>query len=121
MLNKSPLSGLPRIKQAFFNSLKGLASVWQTEEAFRQEVWLFVPFGMLTFWLPVTSLEQVALIGSLLLVLLMELVNTALEYVVDRISVEHHPLSGSIKDIGSALVLLSSLFALLVWGVVLWP
>nr|MBP7900460.1 diacylglycerol kinase [Gammaproteobacteria bacterium] len=53
--------------------------------------------------------------------LLMELVNTALEYVVDRISVEHHPLSGSIKDIGSALVLLSSVFALLVWGVVLWP
>lgn len=121
MLNKSPLSGLPRIKQAFLNSLKGLASVWQTEEAFRQEVWLFVPLGVLTFWLPVTSLEQVALIGSLLLVLLMELVNTALEYVVDRISVEHHPLSGSIKDIGSALVLLSSVFALLVWGVVLWP
>lgn len=121
MLNKSSLSGLPRIKQAFFNSLKGLASVWRTEEAFRQEVWLFVPLAVVTFWLPVSGLEQLALIGVLLFVLIMELINTALEYVVDRISIDHHPLSGSIKDIGSALVLLSSLFALVVWGVLLWP
>ncbi len=121
MLKKYSRSGFYRIRQAFLNSLKGLKSVWQTEEAFRQEMLVFIPLAILTFWLPVTSLEQLALIGSLFLVLLMELVNTALEYVVDRISVEHHPLSGSIKDIGSALVLISTVFAVLVWGLVLWP
>lgn len=120
MLNKPNLSGLPRIQQAFFNSVKGLTAVWKSEEAFRQEIWLVTPLMLLTFFLPVTTLEQIWLIFVLVLVLIMELVNTALEYVVDRISTEHHPLSGSIKDIGSALVLISLAFAILVWGVILW-
>lgn len=120
MLNKPNLSGLPRIQQAFFNSLKGLSAVWRSEEAFRQEIWLFLPLILLTFWLPVSRLEQVWLIVVLVLVLLMELINTALEYLVDRISTEHHPLSGSIKDVGSALVLISFATAVLVWGIILW-
>lgn len=119
MLNKSNLTGLARIYKAYYNSIKGLKAVWASEEAFRQEVWLFLPLIALTFWLPVTAMQQVALIGVLVLVLLMELTNTALEYLVDRISLEHHPLSGSIKDIGSALVLISTLFAVVVWAVVL--
>jgi diacylglycerol kinase (ATP) len=120
MLNKPNLSGLPRMKQAFFNSIKGLTAVWRSEEAFRQEVWLIVPLILLSFWLEVSVVERLWLILSLVLILLMELINTALEYVVDRISVEHHPLSGSIKDIGSALVLISIVVAIGVWSMILW-
>jgi diacylglycerol kinase (ATP) len=119
MLNKPNLSGLPRIKQAFFNSLKGLSAVWKSEEAFRQEVIMILPLMLLTFWLDVTRVEQIILIASLVGVLIAELVNTAFEYVVDRISTEFNPISGSIKDIGSSLVLIAVLFAILVWSVIL--
>jgi diacylglycerol kinase (ATP) len=119
MLNKPNLSGLPRMKQAFFNSLKGLKAVWQTEEAFRQEIWVISPLLFFSFWLSISVQEHLWLVFSLVLVLLMELLNTALEYLVDRISTEHHPLSGHIKDIGSALVLISIVFAIAVWGIIL--
>lgn len=121
MLRKPGYRGWVRVVKAARNSLQGLVAVWRSEEAFRQEVWLFLPLVALAVWLDVSVVERLLLIGSLVLVLLMELVNTALEYVVDRISTDLHPLSGSIKDVGSALVMVSMGFALLVWGLILWP
>lgn len=121
MLRKPGYRGWVRVVKAARNSLQGLVAVWRSEEAFRQEVWLFLPLVALAVWLDVSVVERLLLIGSLVLVLLMELVNTALEYVVDRISTDLHPLSGSIKDVGSALVMVSLGFALLVWGLILWP
>lgn len=121
MLRKPGYRGWVRVVKAARNSLQGLVAVWRSEEAFRQEVWLFLPLVALAVWLDVSVVERLLLIGSLVLVLLMELVNTALEYVVDRISTDLHPLSGSIKDVGSALVMVALGFALLVWGLILWP
>lgn len=115
MLNKSGLTGLKRIQSASVNSYFGLRAVWRTEEAFRQEVFLILPLAILVFWLNVSVAERLLLLGSLVGIIVAELINTALEYVVDRISVEQHPLSGSIKDIGSAVVLLSFGFAVLLW------
>lgn len=121
MLRKPGYRGWVRVVKAARNSLQGLVAVWRSEEAFRQELWLFLPLVALAVWLDVSVVERLLLIGSLVLVLLMELVNTALEYVVDRISTDLHPLSGSIKDVGSALVMVALGFALLVWGLILWP
>jgi diacylglycerol kinase (ATP) len=119
MLNKSGFTGLKRIQAASVNSYRGLRAVWRTEEAFRQEVFLILLLALLAFWLDVSVVERLLLLGSLVGVIVAELINTALEYVVDRISIEQHPLSGSIKDIGSAVVLLSFGFAVLLWGYIL--
>jgi diacylglycerol kinase (ATP) len=119
MLNKSGLTGLKRIQSASVNSYFGLHAVWRTEEAFRQEVFLTLPLAILAFWLDVSVAERLLLLGSLVGIIVAELINTALEYVVDRISVEQHPLSGSIKDIGSAVVLLSFGFAVFLWVCIL--
>jgi len=115
------LKGLPRINAAFLNSLKGFKATWVHEEAFRQEVLLCIVAAPLGFWLGQTGVEKALLLGSLLLVLIVELLNTGIEVVVDRISFERHELSGRAKDIGSAAVLTSLLLAALVWVLVLLP
>ena len=115
------LAGLARIIAAFFNSMQGFKASWVHEEAFRQEVYLFVVAAPLALWLGETSLEKALLVGSLLLVLIVELLNTGIEIVVDRISFERHELSGRAKDVGSAAVLLSLLLAGIVWMAVLLP
>lgn len=115
------LTGLARIIAAFFNSMQGFKASWVHEEAFRQEVYLFVVAAPLALWLGETSLEKALLVGSLLLVLIVELLNTGIEIVVDRISFERHELSGRAKDVGSAAVLLSLLLAGIVWMAVLLP
>jgi diacylglycerol kinase (ATP) len=114
-----PKKGLARIYAAFFNSITGLKAAWKSEEAFRQEVLLLLVAAPVGYWLGESGLERALLIGSVLLVLIIELLNTCVEVVVDRISFEPHELSGRAKDIGSAAVFLSLVHAGLVWSLVL--
>ena len=113
-------SGLKRILSAFFYSLDGLQSAWRHEHAFRQELVLFIVGAVVALLLPVSSFQKLALMGVLVIVLIVELINSAIEAVVDRISLERHPLSKNAKDFGSAAVLLSCLLAGATWLVVLF-
>lgn len=113
--------GLQRISAAMGYSIAGFRQAWKTEHAFRQELMLAVPGTLLALFLPVSALEKLLLIGVLVLVLVIELLNSAIEAVVDRVSLERHPLSKSAKDFGSAAVMLALLFAGATWAVVLWP
>lgn len=97
-------------------SFQGLKAAWLNEAAFRQELLLAVILSISAFFLSVTTLERVLMIGSLLLVLIVELINSAIEAVVDRVSDDWHELSGRAKDIGSAAVFVALLLALLVWA-----
>ncbi|NBS17274.1 MAG: diacylglycerol kinase [Gammaproteobacteria bacterium] len=115
------LKGFARIYAAFFHSIRGFKATWMHEEAFRQEVYLFVLAGPLGLWLGETPMEKVLLTGSIILVMIVELLNTGIEIVVDRISFERHELSGRAKDVGSAAVLSSLALAALTWGLIMWP
>lgn len=110
--------GLKRIYDAFFFSLKGFKAVWKHEEAFRQELLLFIITTPLGLWFGETNIEKILLIGSIVLVLLVELLNSAVETVVDRVGLEHHELSGRAKDIGSAAVFLSLAWAGFTWALI---
>lgn len=112
-------SGLKRIFSALFNSLDGLRTAWRLEHAFRQELGVAIPGIIVALLLPVTLLERVALIAVLVLMLITELVNSAIEAVVDRISLDHHELSKNAKDLGSAAVMLAVALAVLTWAVIL--
>jgi len=111
--------GLKRIVNALFFSIAGFKATWQHEEAFRQEVYLLIVTTPLAFWLTDNNIEQVLLIGSVVGVLLVELLNSAIETITDRIGVEHHELSGRAKDIGSAAVMLSLVLAAVTWALIL--
>lgn len=113
-------SGLRRVAGAMRYSLAGLASAWKHEHAFRQELCVIVPAVVVALLLPVTALEKLLLGSTMVLVLVVELLNSAIEAVVDRVSLERHPLSKNAKDFGSAAVMLSVLLALVAWAVVLW-
>ncbi len=115
------LTGFARIYAAFFHSMRGFKATWRHEEAFRLEVYLFVIGSPLGLWLGITGVEKALLVGSLILVMIVELLNTGIEIVVDRISFERHELSGRAKDVGSAAVLSSLLLAGLVWVLILAP
>ncbi len=108
-----------RIVRSCGYSLQGLRAVFREEEAFRVEAILALLLIPLGFFLGETGVEKALLAGSVLLVLIVEVVNSAIENVVDRIGREHHELSGRAKDQGSAAVLLTLLLMLLVWGTVL--
>jgi diacylglycerol kinase (ATP) len=113
-------SGLARIWRALRNSLEGLGAAYRHEAAFRLEVWtaaVLIPVAVL---LPVGALGRALLIGSILVVLICELVNSAIEVAIDRISLERHPLSKRAKDIGSAAVLMALINAGVVWVCVLF-
>ena len=112
--------GWRRVVAAVGYSWCGLASGWKSEAAIRQEVVLLLVGAPLAFWLDVTALEKVALVLSLVMVLVVELLNSAVEAVVDRIGYERHELSGKAKDLGSAAVFISVLGALFTWAVILW-
>ena len=114
-----PLVGFARIYAAFFNSLAGIKSAWQNEAAFRQEGLLFIGGVPLGLWLGQTGIERALLIGVLFNVLIVELLNSAVEATVDRIGFERHELSGRAKDIGSAAVFLSLVLAGVVWLLIL--
>ena len=113
--------GLLRIARAFGYSLQGLGAAWRHEAAFRQETALAVVLIPLGLWLGNTALERLLLAGVLVLVLIVELLNSAIEALADAISTDHHPLLGRAKDIGSAAVLLTLLLAGAAWAAVLVP
>lgn len=100
-------------------SLRGLTAAWRHEVAFRLEVVAVAVLLPLSFFIGRTAVERALLIGALLLVLLVELVNSALEATLDRISLEDHPLTGRAKDIGSAAVFMALLNAAAVWLLIL--
>lgn len=113
-------SGLRRIFAAFFYSMDGFKSAWQQEHAFRQELLLVVAGTLTALFLPVSAFEKLMLIAVLILVLIVELLNSAIEAVVDRVSLERHALSKNAKDFGSAAVFLTLVIAVATWGVVLF-
>ena len=113
--------GLKRIIDAFGYSLKGFRACFRSEEAFRQEIFVLIPLLPLGIWLGNDGVERALLVGSLLIVPLIELLNSAIEAVVDRIGQERHELSGRAKDIGSAAVFLSIALAMSVWFLILLP
>jgi len=117
-INKPGTKGLKHILQAGGYSMKGLKAAITHEEAFRLELIAMVVMVPLAVWLGQNAVEYALLIGSLLLVLIVELINSALEAVVDRVGVEHHELSGRAKDIGSAAVFVALMNVLLIWGVI---
>ena len=102
------------------HSAAGLAAAWRHESAFRQECVLFMGLLPLGMWLGQTWLERSVLIGSALLVLIVELLNSAVESAIDRISLSHHELSKRAKDLGSAAVLLSLLGCGSIWICAAW-
>lgn len=112
-------TGLRRLLNAFGYSMAGFKAAYQHEEAFRQEVLLAIVLIPLAFFLSGYGIERALLVGSVLLVLLVELLNSAIEATVDRVSLEHHRLAKRAKDIGSAAVLLSLVNLAVVWGLVL--
>ena len=113
-------TGLARLKRAISCSSAGIAATWKNEEAFRQELLLSVVLVPLACWLAESGVERALLVGSLLLVLIVELLNTAVEVVVNRISTDRHELSGLAKDLGSAAVSMSLLHAGVIWLLVLF-
>lgn len=119
-INKPGTRGLNHIIQAGGYSMKGLKAALTYEEAFRLEMMAMVVMLPLAIWLGQSAVEYALLVGSLLLVLIVELINSALEAVVDRVSVEHHELSGRAKDIGSAAVFISLMNVVAVWGFILY-
>jgi diacylglycerol kinase (ATP) len=119
-MGKPGNTGLRRIVNATLFSFAGLKTAWQNEAAFRQECLLCIVLIPAGVWLGRTAAERSLLIGSCLLVLVVELLNTAVEAVVDRIGMDHHRLSGEAKDLGSAAVFVSLTLALVVWGLIGW-
>jgi len=111
--------GISRLFNALLWSMAGLKTALRDEAAFRQEFVLFALLGPFGYWLGKTSAEKCILIGSLLLVLIVELLNSAIENAVDRISEENHPLAGKAKDLGSAAVFVSLVNAAFVWIMIL--
>jgi diacylglycerol kinase (ATP) len=107
--------GLGRLQKAFYCSMSGFRFVIQHEAAFRQELLLVIILTPLAFVVGTSILEVLCLLGSLILVLIVEIINTAIEVVIDRISDEIHPLSKHAKDLGSAAVFLALLFASVTW------
>lgn len=117
---KPGATGLTRVINAYGYSMKGLRAAFINESAFRQESTLALVLTPLAIWLGTNAIEYILLISSVLLVLVVELLNSAIEAVVDRIGDEHHDLSGRAKDIGSAAVFISLCIVALVWGLIIF-
>lgn len=112
--------GLRRMLDATRNSWGGLRGAWREEEAFRQEIVAGFVLVPLALWLGENGIERALLVGSLLVVVIVELVNSSIEATVDRIGPERHTLSGLAKDLGSAAVAVSLLLVVVVWALVLF-
>ena len=113
--------GLTRLVNALGYSRDGLAAAWKNEAAFREEVLLAAIAIPLAIVLGKTGIERALLIGAILLILIVEILNSGLEAVVDKASPEKHELAKRAKDMGSAAVLLSLVNATVIWACVLWP
>lgn len=112
-------TGLQRVLNAAGYSWAGLSAAYRHEDAFRQEVFLALLLVPLALYLGNTGIERALMIGSLLLLLIVELLNSAVEAAVDRISLEHHQLIKRAKDMGSAAVMIALVNVLVIWGLVL--
>jgi len=113
-------TGLDRVVRATGHSLDGLRAAYSGESAFRQECWIAVPMLPAAFWVGQDWLQVSLLVGTVLLVLVVELLNSAVEATVDRVSFELHALSKRAKDLGSAAVMVSLLLCGGVWAAALW-
>ena len=112
-------TGITRILRAFGYSYEGLKSAYRSEAAFRQELVLLLIGIPAAFMVSDSPLARAMMVGSLLLIVLVEIINTAIEATIERISSEIHPLSKTVKDLGSAAVMLSFVHAIAVWGILL--
>jgi diacylglycerol kinase (ATP) len=119
-MEKRSRTGLARLVDASRYSMLGLASAWRNETAFRQELVVIVILLPVALWLGTTAAQRALLVLSTLMILIVELINSAIEATVDRIGKEEHPLSGQAKNLGSAAVLLALIAGLAVWGFVAW-
>jgi diacylglycerol kinase (ATP) len=113
--------GLTRALHAAKNSWCGIVYAFQEESAFRQELFLLAVLSPIALFLPISPLEKCALIASLIMVLVVELLNSSVEAAIDRISFEHHDLSKRAKDFGSAAVMLALLISALLWATICIP
>lgn len=113
-------TGIDRIIHAAGYSMEGLRAAYTGESAFRQETWLCVIATPAAFWLGQTWVEIALLLGSLALLLIVELLNSAVEAAIDRISFDRHELSKRAKDIGSAAVFIALMICAGIWGAALW-
>lgn len=114
-------TGIMRIIFTLQHSFNGLKWMLKNEAAFQQELVLFIPLTVLACYLDISAVQSVCLILSMMFVLFAEMVNTAIEAVVDRVGLEYHTLSGVAKNIGSAVVTLSMIMSAMVWGVIVYP
>ncbi len=114
-------AGLHRFWNTFCWSAAGLRAAYRHEVAFRQEAWLAAVLIPLALFLPASPVGKALMIASVLLVLMIELLNSAVEAIVDRVSLEPHDLSKRAKDLGSAAVLVALVNVVIVWVLVLWP
>ena len=115
------VGGMHRVWNATRYSMRGLALAWRIESAFRQELALAVVLTPIAFLLTLSPFETLVLIGSTVMVLIVELLNSSIEAAVDRISLDHHHLAGRAKDLGSAAVFLSLLLCFATWLVIAGP
>lgn len=118
-MSKPNKKGVERIRDAVGYSWAGLRAAFINEAAFRQELWLFALLLPVALWLGDNGVEQALLIGSMFLVLIVELINSAIEAVVDRFGGEQHELSGRAKDIGAAVVLVAFVNMSVMWLLVI--
>ncbi|MDC0612456.1 diacylglycerol kinase [Vibrio sp.] len=119
MQKKNP-QGIGRLIKATKYSYQGLSSALKNEAAFREEVLLCIIFIPMAFFLDVSTIERILMVSSLLLLLIVELLNSAVEAVVDRIGSEHHTLAGQAKDMGSAAVFITMGLVIFVWVSIIW-
>ena len=120
-LRTKPNRGLARALRATVHSANGIKFAVREESSFRQELFLAAILVPIAFLLPVSPVERVLLIGSVLVVLMVELINSAIEAAIDRISYERHGLSKRAKDFGSAAVMLALILCVTTWATVVWP
>ena len=119
-MNHNQRTGITRVVYATIFSIAGLRAAWRNEAAFRQECILALFLTPLGAWIGQDAVQRSLLIGTVWLVLIVELLNTAVESVVDRIGTDHHELSGRAKDQGSAAVFVSLMLTAVVWGMIVW-
>lgn len=119
-MTKPGKTGIARIIVATSYSYKGIKAAWINEAAFRQEVTLLALMTPAAFWLGQTAPEIAILLGSCFIVVIVELLNSAIEAAIDRIGEEHHELSGRAKDMGSAAVFFSLTLVITCWSLIAW-
>ena len=119
-MSKPGKTGVTRVIHAFGYSMKGFKAAWKNEAAFRQEAMLTLVLTPVAFFIAQTPIELALLIGALLIVVITELLNSAIEAVVDRTGAELHELSGRAKDMGSAAVFVSLALCTIVWAAIIF-